>query len=64
MKINNLMIIGAAAVGLYLLTKNSKKTAAYDPLAPVYIDGQRVIKPLSELNPNGGGSIFEQFPVR
>jgi len=45
------LLIGAALVGAWMLYKKSQETAKRVPT-------------LAELNPNGGGSIFELYPVR
>jgi hypothetical protein len=42
------VLIGAALVGVYMIYKNSLITAKRVPT-------------LEELNPNGGGSIFEMY---
>ena len=49
LKLNNAIILGAVVVAIYLINR----TFSY-----------KKVPTLAELNPNGGKSIFEKYPVR
>jgi hypothetical protein len=53
------LLIGAALVGVYMIYKNKKISDWQDWGA----SGIKRVPTLQELNPNGGGSVFEMFPV-